>query len=67
MEHHVETGVWGLVWVAYVFCYTILGMIIYFIEIWPFENLNDNDINNDEDIYVINFYYSDVSDNEDNQ
>ena len=64
MDHHVETGVWSLVWLAYVFCYTILGMIFYFIEIWPYENLNDDDINDNEDIYLINFYYSDDSDSE---
>ena len=66
MEHHVLTGVWSFVWVVYVFLYTIVAVTIYFIEIWPFENVNDDDINNDEVIYVINFYYSD-SNNEDTQ
>ena len=66
MEHHVETGVWSFVWVVYVFFYTIVAVTIYFIEIWPFENVNDDDINNDEVIYIVNFYYSD-SDNEDTQ
>ena len=71
------TGVWSFVWVVYVFLYTIVAVTIYFIEIWPFENENDDDINNDEVIYVddinndeviyvINFYYSDSS-NEDTQ
>ena len=65
MEHHVLTGVWSFVWVVYVFLYTIVAVTIYFIEIWPFENENDDDINNDviyvddinndEVIYVINF------------
>ena len=50
--------------------YTVLGIIYYFIEIWPYEN----DINNDDsdiyvlnnvdhtDIFVINFYYNDNED-----
>ena len=62
MEHHVETGVWGLVWVAYVFCYTIIALTVYFIEIWPYEHLNDDDSDDIEDTYVINFYYDDSDD-----
>ena len=50
------TGVWSFVWVVYVFLYTIVAVTIYFIEIWSFENENDDDINNDEVIYVINFF-----------
>ena len=67
MEHHVETGVWGLVWVAYVFCYTIIALTVYFIEIWPYEHLNDDDSDNNDDTYVINFYYSDDSDDQNTQ
>ena len=77
MDHHVELGAWSLGWLSFVFCYSVLALIYYFIEIWPYENdndINDNDdidiyvINNDHstDIYVINFYYSD-SDYEDIQ
>ena len=77
MDHHVDTGVWCLGWLSFVFIYTILALIYYFIEIWPYENDNDINDNNDSDIYVINnenntdifvinFYYSD-SDNEDIQ
>ena len=67
MDHHVELGAWSLGWLSFVFCYSVLALIYYFIEIWPYEH--DNDINNNDhntDIYVINFYYSD-SDNEDSQ
>ena len=74
MDQHVDTGVWCLGWLSFVFIYTILALIYYFIEIWPYEN--DNDINdsaiyvinneNNTDIVVINFYYND-SDDEDIQ
>ena len=66
MEHHVETGVYGLVWVAFVFCYTVIALTVYFIEIWPYEN--DNNLDDSEilvfnedytEIFVINFYYND--------
>ena len=62
MEHHVETGVYGLVWVAFVFCYTVIALTVYFIEIWPYEHLNDDDSDDNEDTYVINFYYDDSDD-----
>ena len=74
MDHHVDMGVWCLGWLSFVVIYTILALIYYFIEIWPYENDNDNNDSdilvfnneNNTDIFVINFYYSD-SDNEDIQ
>ena len=66
MEHHVEIGVWGFMWCAYVFCYTILCFQLYLMELWANENLNDINNDNNDDIYLIQFYYSDDSDNENN-
>ena len=70
----MDMGVWCLGWLSFVVIYTILALIYYFIEIWPYENDNDNNDSdilvfnneNNTDIFVINFYYSD-SDNEDIQ
>ena len=70
----MDMGVWCLGWLSFVVIYTILALIYYFIEIWPYENDNDNNDSdilvfnneNNTDIFVINIYYSD-SDNEDIQ
>ena len=70
----MHMGVWCLGWLSFVVIFTILALIYYFIEIWPYENDNDNNDSdilvfnneNNTDIFVINFYYSD-SDNEDIQ
>ena len=66
MEHHVEIGVWGFLWCAYVFLCTIVCFQMYLMELWVNENVNDDDSDNNDDIYLIQFYYSDDSDNEDN-
>ena len=74
MDQHVVSGVWCPGWLSFVVIYIILALIYHFIEIWPYENdndINDSDIyvinnENNTDIFVINFYYSD-SDDEDIQ
>ena len=73
MDLHVHTGVWCLGWLSFVAIFIILALIFYFIENWPYGNNNDNidsDIlvfnENNTDIFVIYFYYSD-SDIEDIQ
>ena len=65
MEHHVEIGVWALVWCLWVFCYTIVSLQLYFMEIWVNENVIHDD-NNDDDIYLIQFWLSENFDDNDN-
>ena len=66
MDSHVETGVWLCGLLTFMAFYIVLSVIYYFIEIWPYENDNNNDdseiyvFNEDyTELYVINFYYND--------
>ena len=66
MDSHVETGVWLCGLLTFMAFYIVLSIIYYFIEIWPYENDNNNDdseiyvFNEDyTELYVINFYYND--------
>ena len=66
MEHHVEISVWVLVWCLWVFCYTILSLQLYLMELWANENVVHND--NDDDTYLIQFWLSeDIDDNDNNE
>ena len=42
-------GVWCVGWLSFVIIFTILALIYYLIDIWSYENDNDN---NDSDILV---------------
>ena len=67
MEHHVEIGVWALLWCLWVFCYTIVSLQLYFIEIWPNENIFHDDNDDDNDTYLIQFWlgedFNDIDNN----
>ena len=43
MEHHVEIGVWALVWCLWVFLYSILSLQLYLMDLWGNEHIDDED------------------------
>ena len=56
MEHHVVIGVWAFAWCFWVFFYSILSFQWYLMDLWVNENVVDDDDNDDEDIYLIQFW-----------
>ena len=56
MDNHVHMGVWCVGWLSFVIIFTILALIYYLIDIWSYENDNDN---NDSEILV---FYEDNTD-----
>ena len=49
-------GVWCVGWLSFVIIFTILALIYYLIDIWSYENDNDN---NDSEILI---FYEDNTD-----
>ena len=65
MDTHADTCIWFSGLLTFMAFYIVLNVIYYFIELWPYDNNNNDEsdilvFNEDyTEVFIISFYYDD--------